>query len=86
MDLSARSLEELRERVRSAPNRAALRWLLVALRADRRRGARGLAELCERRLDLLLNCGFGDCHGLVSLQWRKSVHTLVYPVMLGVIR
>jgi ribonuclease HII len=51
MDLSARPLDELRERVRAAPTRAALRRLLVALCADRRRGARSLARLCERRLE-----------------------------------
>ena len=44
------------------------------------------ANFLQRRLDLLLNCGFGDCHSLLSLRWEISVHALVYPVMLGVIR
>ncbi len=50
MSLSGLPLEELRERVRGARDRGALRRLGAALRSDSRKGARALADACERRL------------------------------------
>jgi ribonuclease HII len=50
MDLSGESLREIRRRVETASSEAAVRELVAALRGDRRRGARTLAETAERRL------------------------------------
>ena len=50
MSLSRHSLEDLRDRVRRARDRRTLRRVAAALRGDPRKGARALAEACERRL------------------------------------
>jgi ribonuclease HII len=50
MDLSGESLKAIRRRIDEAPSEAAVRELITALRGDRRRGARCLADAVERRL------------------------------------
>ena len=50
MDLSGESLKEIRRRIETASSEAAVLELVAALRGDRRRGARALADGAERRL------------------------------------
>jgi ribonuclease HII len=50
MDLSGESLKEIRRRIETAASEAAVLQLVTALRGDRRRGARSLADGVERRL------------------------------------
>ena len=50
MNLSGESLKQIRRRIETATSEAAVLQLVAALRGDRRRGARALAEAAERRL------------------------------------